>query len=196
MRGAGSKPSLSINSLNKNKLLCISTLEVLKSGQGGRKTFLEHRPREAQLCYICNKPGHVAKYCRAPKTESGYKSESKGSTTKAESKDSGSKSYQQPRPHGVGARKIESNSNQDKSEAVIQEGSANLLSLLYSSDSDSDVKAIRVHDEGSKPCCARVLVQGVPAYGIIGTAADITIIGGNLSSQCSTPEEEESETCR
>ena len=40
--------------------------------------------------------------------------------------------------------------------------------------------AIRVQDEGSKPRCARVLVQGVPAYGIVDTAADITIIGGDL----------------
>ena len=49
-----------------------------------------------------------------------------------------------------------------------------------SSDSDGEVKAIRVQDEASKPCCERILAQGVPAYGIIDTAADITIIGGNL----------------
>ena len=56
------------------------------------------------------------------------------------------------------------------------------MDILYSSsDSDNgDVKTIRVQDEGSKPRCARVLVQGVPAYGIVDTAADITIIGGNL----------------
>lgn len=55
------------------------------------------------------------------------------------------------------------------------------MDLLYSSDSDSgNVNAVRVQDEGSKPRCARVLVQGVPAYGIVDTAADITIIGGKL----------------
>lgn len=30
------------------------------------------------------------------------------------------------------------------------------------------------------PQCIRVLVQGVPAYGIIDTAADITVIGSKL----------------
>ena len=56
------------------------------------------------------------------------------------------------------------------------------MNILYSSsDSDSgDVKAIRVQDKGSKPRFARVLVQGVPTYGIVDTAADIMIIGGNL----------------
>ena len=53
---------------------------------------------------------------------------------------------------------------------------------MYSSSSDSDgeIKAIRVQDKASKPRCACLLVQGVPAYVIIDTAADITIIGRNL----------------
>ena len=49
----------------------------------------------------------------------------------------------------------------------------NLMDILYSS---SDPEG----DEGSKPRCARVLAQGVSAYGIIDTTADIIIIGGNL----------------
>ena len=49
------------------------------------------------------------------------------------------------------------------------------MDILFSSDSDDEVKSIRVSDEGSKAHCARVLVQGVPAYGTIDTAADITI---------------------
>ena len=55
----------------------------------------------------------------------------------------------------------------------------NILDLLFS-DSDTEVKVIRVSDEGSKSQCAHVQIQGVPAYGIIDTAADITIIGGRL----------------
>ena len=35
-------------------------------------------------------------------------------------------------------------------------------------------------DEASKSQCAHVQIQGVLAYGIIDTAADITIVGGRL----------------
>lgn len=35
-------------------------------------------------------------------------------------------------------------------------------------------------DTGSVPQCAEVLVQGVPAHGIIDSAADITIMGCDL----------------
>ena len=43
------------------------------------------------------------------------------------------------------------------------------------------VKTVRVNDTGSTPPqCAKVLVQGVPAYGIIDSTADITIMGSDL----------------
>ena len=57
----------------------------------------------------------------------------------------------------------------------------NPLKWLHSSDSDEgDVCTVRVTDTGSKPQCAKVMIQGVPVVGIIDTAADITIIGGTL----------------
>ena len=50
---------------------------------------------------------------------------------------------------------------------------------LYSSESEdeSQVKLIRVPYEGSRPCRALVEVQGVPAYGVVDTGADITMSG-------------------
>ena len=57
---------------------------------------------------------------------------------------------------------------------------------LLSDDSDSDsteVHQVRVHDRGSKPQCVRVVVQGVPMYGIVDSAADITIMGGDTFKQ-------------
>ena len=48
------------------------------------------------------------------------------------------------------------------------------------------VKTITVRDEGSASRYAPVLVQGVPAYGIVDTAADITIIGGSLFRKVAT----------
>ena len=68
----------------------------------------------------------------------------------------------------------------------------NILDLLFS-DSDTEVKVIRVSDEGSKSQCVHVQTQGVPAYGIIDTAVDITIIGGRLFKRIcyhSSPQEE------
>ena len=39
---------------------------------------------------------------------------------------------------------------------------------------------MRLTDQGSKPQCVKLQVQGVPAYGIIDSGADITIMGGIL----------------
>ena len=60
------------------------------------------------------------------------------------------------------------------------------LWILSDSDSDDGVKTITVRDEGSASRYAPVLVQGVPAYGIVDTAADITIIGGSLFRKVAT----------
>ena len=131
--------------------------------QGTRRTLTEQRPREAKRCYICNSLDHLAKQCRASKTESNG---------------DGKQRNNQYKP--AAAKKVETNSS-DVPEAKDQDAESNLMDLLYSSDSDSgNVNAVRVQDEGSKPRCARMLVQGVPAYGIVDTAADITIIGGKL----------------
>ena len=39
---------------------------------------------------------------------------------------------------------------------------------------------VTVDDKGSHSQCARVLLEGVPAFGIVDSGADITIIGGTL----------------
>ena len=72
-------------------------------------------------------------------------------------------------------------------EASISSQSGGLLDILFSDlDSDPEVKVIRVSDEGSKSQCVHVRVKGVPAYGIINTAADIAIIGGRLLKKIAT----------
>ena len=53
------------------------------------------------------------------------------------------------------------------------------LTYLHSSDSD-EVCLVRVHDQGSRPRRAEILVQDVFATGVIDTGADITIMGGSL----------------
>lgn len=39
---------------------------------------------------------------------------------------------------------------------------------------------VELRDEGSIPKCVTVLLQGVPAIGLVDTGADITIMGGEL----------------
>ena len=55
-------------------------------------------------------------------------------------------------------------------------------SYLHSSDSeDADgVRQVRVVDKGSRPQRTRVLLEGVPAAGVIDSGADITIMGEDL----------------
>ena len=57
-----------------------------------------------------------------------------------------------------------------------------LCQFLISSEDEATagVSTIRVNDKGSKPQCAKILVQGVPAYGVLDSGADITIIGSTL----------------
>lgn len=62
-------------------------------------------------------------------------------------------------------------------------------SLLYSSSEDESAphaKRITTTDQGSVTKCAKVLIQGVPAYGLIDSGADFTIIGGLLFEKVAT----------
>ena len=62
----------------------------------------------------------------------------------------------------------------------------NPMQYLLSVDSDDDnteVCQVHVHDCGSKSQCVRVVLQGVPMYGIVDSDTDITIMGGNAFKQ-------------
>ena len=55
------------------------------------------------------------------------------------------------------------------------------MDLLLSDSEDKDViRKVRITDKSSESLCVDVQVQGVPALRIVDTAADITIMGGNL----------------
>ena len=55
--------------------------------------------------------------------------------------------------------------------------------LLSDSDESGEV---RVQDHGSAPRRAKVSVEGVPMLGVIDTAADVTIMGGEMFKQVAT----------
>lgn len=59
------------------------------------------------------------------------------------------------------------------------------ISLLFC-DSEEGVKQIHVTDGGNRSQLARVDVHGVPANGVVDTAADITIMGGKLFALVAT----------
>jgi len=59
----------------------------------------------------------------------------------------------------------------------------NPIDLLLSDSEDDGVFQVRITDRGSEARSVKVEVQGVPAYGIVDSAADITIMGGKLFEQ-------------
>ena len=68
-------------------------------------------------------------------------------------------------------------------------GRLNPIDFLFSDTSDSDddgeVRVVRVND-GSRPRCVRLQIQGVPVVGILDSGADITIMGGALFKKVAT----------
>ena len=105
-------------------------------------------------CYICNSAYHLAHQCRAPKTESAGK----------------------PQKPPVAKQVTTKNSDAEK-------GAVSPIDLLLSDSEDDGVFQVRITDRGSEARSVKVEIQGVPAYGIVDSAADITIMGGKLFKQ-------------
>ena len=112
----------------------------------------------------CRKTGHFAMKCPQPKQES------KGqpvAPTKTKQVHSGTRSCGQH---------------------VWTENLTPEELLLSSSDEESSARVtmVRIPDKGSVTQCVKVQVQGVPAYGMIDSGADISIIGGILFKKVAT----------
>ena len=141
------------------------------SGAGNPATRDVYNKRR---CFHCHKLGHVAANCRSNNREQEAagnlvrKKHTKGSTRQRQV---GSSDFSQP-------------PKQDEIESV-QPDNLDPMAVLYSSDSDGLVSAVRVSDQGSKPQYVNVTIQGVPTSGIIDTGADITIMGGELFKKIS-----------
>ena len=157
--------------LRKRRLYHRSTMPPQLSTRKDGDTILKRseqrsKPASNLKCYYCQKAGHYARDCRSKKED-----ESKGLARKKWNAKQVKSSSSQPSMD----RNI---TNSPISRKPIENTIIDPLSLLYSSD--SDVNVVRVNDRGSKSQFAEVLIQGVPATGVIDTGADITIIGGGL----------------
>ena len=151
-------------------------------------------PKSDNKCFYCKKPGHIMRDCRRRKKEV-KESESRGPTHSASTKqvrvntgDSDSSASGTAVPSNaaseVVAPPLDGPSLSNTTTRVPREtgeSSPCPYDLLFSdSDDENGVKQVNVPDSGSRSQSARVDIQGVPADGIVDTAANITIIGGKL----------------
>ena len=113
-------------------------------------------------CCTCGSTGHLARDCRGGQAENTGQVDGRGRGARMKQVLSSA-----PRPEPQVMATAE----------VIPEDP---LTYLLSDSSSEAVRVVTVPDLGSQPKCAKVVVQGVPLYGIIDSGADITILGGEL----------------
>ena len=138
----------------------------MPSGQGRSGLQSPLRSENGPRCYNCGKTGHLSRNCRAPRSESSGHNQGSATGRKPTNTKSVLSAKQTPdRPH---------------SQQQWEDPLGFLASSSSDSEDDSSVHVVRVEDKGSHPKCARVNIQGVPAYGIVDSGADITILGSEL----------------
>jgi len=134
--------------------------------------------KDVRRCYICNKLGHVAKFCETSIKEK----EASGSLSKIEGKAKPTLQYGN-KPNAakqVSKKPTSVDVKKGQSQPSSNRVSVDPVSLLYSLESDSGVDMVRVCDQGSRPQHVNIEIQGVSTSGVIDTGADITIMGGEL----------------
>ena len=110
-------------------------------------------PQEARKCFVCRRTGHLARDCTKQTESRGRRNEPSSS------------------------KQITTGQRADD-----ETDQSDILELLFSSDDESGgkVDVVRIPDKGNRPRCACVDVQGVPAYGVVDSGSDVTIMGGDL----------------
>ena len=137
-------------------------------------------------CFYCKKPGHLMRDCLRRKKRSESVGPSRSSSSSASTKQILSDgdcqdTLQTPSESALDDHSCREDNPVHPLPQAVQDQPLNPCDLLLSdSESENDVRLVRVTDSGSRTQLARVDVQGVPADGVVDTAADITIMGGKL----------------
>ena len=164
------------NEKNSSVTKCRSDRQVNESGTSrtGNGNNSQAGGKDTRRCYLCNKVGHVAKYCKLSNKEK----EASGSLNKSDEK----ARFSQPAGKTTVANKQVTTTPSETKQFKNSDSPIGVdpVSLLYSSDSDSNVDMVRVDDQGSRPQYVNIEVQGVPTSGVVDTRADITIMGSEL----------------
>ncbi len=129
------------------------------SGSQKQQLRGENRSVTQRRCYSCGGTGHISRDCP--------------------SRQDGNASPQRPRT--AGTKQVSTTS---PGTPQLPSPTPQLLTqLLSSSDSGSEsegVRLVRVNDGGSRQRYAEVIMEGVPAVGVVDTGAEITIINAKL----------------
>ena len=92
-----------------------------------------------------------------------------------------SKDCRQAKTESSGRVQPKSSTKMVQSETATAED--NPMQYLFSDSDDGEVRQVRVEDKGSTHQQARVIVGGVPMYGVVDTGSDVTIMSGSLFKQ-------------
>ena len=148
---------------------------------------LPDRPQSSQVselrkCFYCKKPGHLIHQCPRRKKVTESHGPSHPASTRQVTVDTDCPSVPTDGTVCQVSRSEVTPGNRSPSpETTPTRHPASPLNLLFSeSDEEGDVRQVTVTDSGSRSQLARVSVHGVPAEGVVDTAADITIMGGQL----------------
>ena len=137
---------------------------------------------ELRKCFYCKKPGHLIHQCPRRKKVTESHGPSHPASTRQVTVDTDCPNVPADGTVCQVSRSEVTPGNRSPSpETTPTLHPANPLNLLFSeSDEEGDVRQVTVTDSGSRSQLARVSVHGVPAEGVVDTAADITIVGGQL----------------
>ena len=135
---------------------------------GGGMLAPERRGPPTRRCWNCDTIGHLAKDCRRPKRES-FGSASSQKTPHTRLVHSGNSDMGPP-------------ASDSASVPPLVEDDP-LRYLLSDSEEEAGVNQVRVTDKGSAHQQVKVLVAGVPLFGVVDTGADVTIMGGSAFKQ-------------
>ena len=155
-----------------------------RSTKTGKSSGGGSQRRIAGRCWNCDRPGHMATECRAPKSGASGKTQNGGSSRSPRTNQvqTSTKGGETPTPPVTGTTAQPSDATETTHPNVP------LQYLLPDSDEEgvARVTEIRVKDQGSRPQLVRVEVGGVPLDGVVDTGADITLIGEEAFKRIAT----------